>query len=223
VQARNAVWIALGIFAVALGVMVGAFARTDTVRAQEPPPQLVTCQADFAALGIERDEDARVNASLVDDEGDPIDVRIRFLDRNGAVLQESSSALGPGETVSVDLEEGRVNKATRLDFRVAVLLKPGSGAPGFPAAGGCPRVATNLERLFHRSTTLVLNPAALIAARPCHECQPPPPIDQAFPADLHPPDVPFPDAQPADLHPVDSFPPPDSHPIDNSFPTDNPQ
>jgi hypothetical protein len=228
VQPRNAVWVALGIFALALGVMVGAFARTESVRAQAPEPEFVSCEADFPVLGIERDEDARVHAAWVGGEGgDGIDVKVLFIDRTGNVFQSSDHALAPGETVSVALDLNQFpNNAPRLDFRAVLLLVPPSGMPGFPADKGCPAVITNLERLS-RKGTLVLPPVARVPERPCRTCPPPSPrpVDVPPPPDVQPfPDVPPPpDAHP-DLPPPVDVRPPDMPPpvVDMPPPADMP-
>ena len=233
----NFLWVALGTFAVGLGVLVGGFVRTG--RAQVREPGTVTCRADFPVIGLSGREMALVHAAWVEGDGDPVNLKVQFIDRTGQVLDESTQALAPNETVSAKLDPpGRLEKSERLEFRAVVFVEPGAGGPGFPAESGCPQVITSLERTTARGDAiLVVSPACAIGrmclrpgATPSPEVSPP--TDVAFPPDVmvpvdlaHPPDV----FLPVDLaHPPDVFlpvdltaPPPDVFlPVDLVHPPD---
>jgi len=232
---RNFVWVALGTFALGLGVLVGGFVRTG--QAQAPEQKLVTCRADFPVIGLSGNEQARVHAAWVEGDGEAVNLKIQFVDRTGQVLHEEAQALEPNQTVSSTLDPpGRLDKSERLEFRAAVFVEPGSGAPGFPAETGCPQVLTSLERTTARGDAiLVLAPACAIG-RLCHKAVVPSPSPSAPPVDVLPPvdvppsvdmpppvDVPPsvdmpPPSPPVDMRPVDMPPPP----VDVAPPVDPP-
>jgi hypothetical protein len=219
---RNFVWVALGTFALGLGVLVGGFARTGQVQAQGQEPKLVTCRADFAVLGLSGREKALVHAAWVEGDGDPVNVKFQFIDRSGQVLLEDGQAIEPSQTATSVLDPpGRLDKSERLEFRATVIVEPGSGAPGFPAEKGCPQVITSLERTTARGDgILVLLPSCEIGAV-CHKLTIPSPPPSTPPTDLpNPTDVP----PSVDVAPsVDARPPVDFHfPADMPPPVDAP-
>jgi hypothetical protein len=219
---RNFVWVALGTFALGLGVLVGGFARTGQVQAQSQEPKLVTCRADFAMIGLSGREKALVHASWVEGDGDPVNVKFQFIDRTGQVLLEDAQAIEPSQTATSELDPpGRLDKSERLEFRATVIVEPGSGAPGFPVEKGCPQIVTSEERTTARGDgILVLLPSCEIGAV-CHKVTIPSPPPSTPPSDLpNPPDVP----PSVDQHPpVDVAPSVDARPpVDVSFPPDMP-
>jgi hypothetical protein len=222
-KSRNLLWVTLGTFAISLGVLVGGFVRTG--RAQANPQETVVCRADFPFLRMSAKESVRVHTSWVDGDGDPINVRVEFLDRLGRVVEERTHSIAPKETIST-MFDGPADKqrateadtAKMVEFRTAVIVQPASGEDGFPAEVGCPQVVTTMERDAPGPGPLVVIPPSLpigalqsILKRPCPCPSPspsfPPPTDAGGtpPADTRPADFSF----PADAHPpADAFIPP---------------
>jgi hypothetical protein len=221
VKPRNLLWVTLGTFALSLGVLVGGFVRTG--RAQAPPDEAVVCRADFPLLRLGSKESVRVHTSWVDGDGEPINVRVEFWDRQGQVIEERTHAIAPKETISTLFKGGAPEEeAVKLfEFRTAVFVQPASGDEGFPAEVGCPQVVTSMERNSPGLAPALINPSLPIGIlqsilkRPCPCPSPspapsfPPPADGGFPAaDMKPADFGLP---PADMRPADvSFPPADT-------------
>ncbi len=234
---RNLLWMTLGTFAIALGVLVGGFVRTGRAQAQD---ETVTCRADFSLLRLAAKESVRVHTSFVDGDGEPLNVRVEFLDRLGRVVDTTTLSLPPKETVSAvfdgsadltrvverDATGGTAAESTAAinvkpvsEFRTAVFVEPASGEGGFPAEIGCPQVVTAMERVSAAGgTSLILSPALPIGVlqsvlRPCKNCPSPttpPPSDVGLSTDTRPADTMFStDVSPADsFHPADTFLPP---------------
>jgi hypothetical protein len=237
VKPRSLLWMTLGTFAIALGVLVGGFVRTGRAQAQD---ETVTCRADFSLLRLAAKESVRVHTSYVNGDGEPLNVRVEFLDRLGRVVDTTTQSLAPKETVSAVFDgsadltrvvekdatggtaaesKAAINVKPASEFRTAVFVEPASGEGGFPAEIGCPQVVTAMERVSAAgATSLVLSPELPIGVlqlvlRPCKNCPSPttpPPSDAGFPTDTRPVDTVFStDVSPADsFHPADTFLPP---------------
>ncbi len=212
---RNVLWVTLGTFAVVLGVLVGGFVRTG--RAQTSEPRTVTCRADFPFMGLVGREQARVHTSWVDGQGDPVVVKTQFLDRKGAVLQESAEQVEPAATVSVRYDpQGRTDQSGRIQFRAVVSLEPATGGPGFPEDTGCPEAITSLERTTPSGAGIaIVAPSFSLAWLQAVRVRPSP-----SPSPITPPDAgPLPDVGPMpDVGPGADFPAVDFHPPDFSVP-----
>jgi hypothetical protein len=182
VKPSSALWAGLTVAAAGLGAVVG-FVRTGS--AQAPDPELVSCEADYATVGIAEGERARLHATALGT-SDTVNVHFQFFDTAGNLLKDEVLALAPKTDVASELTGPASKKGGRLEFRATVIVTPASGDPGFPADQGCPDVLTSMELISGIRTFVVVAPSCPIGRHCPSKCPSPSPTPTPPVTDLSP-------------------------------------